>query len=87
MNALERAPTDYEEKHEKAVIEAIMRIVADAPLISEPPLSVLRTGELASALLTVLAAAIALSPEAVCSLATIRKTTDARAAPRCRSAP
>lgn len=76
MNAFERAITAYDDAHERALVESVTRAIVDASLISESPLLVLRTGELTSALLIVLAAAIALSPEAARSSAAIRKTTD-----------
>ena len=75
-NDFERARAGYDDAHEEALVEAITRAVFAASVISEPPVTVLRTGELTNALLTVLATAIALSPSAVRSPAAIRKTTN-----------
>jgi hypothetical protein len=61
----------------KNAVKVIMRGVVEASQIGEPPVLVLRSGELTSALLTILATAIALSPESVRSPAAIRKVTEA----------
>ena len=65
-NDLERARAGYDDAHEEALVEAITRAVFAASVISEPPVTVLRTGELTNAL----------SPSAVRSPAAIRKTTN-----------
>jgi hypothetical protein len=76
MNAFARAQAGYDDKHEKAPVEAVIRAVVEVSLISEPPVLVLRTGELTSTLVSVLAASLALSPSAARSPAAIRKVTD-----------
>ena len=75
-NDFERARAGYDDAHEEALVEAITRAVFAASVIGEPPVTVLRTGELTNALRTGVATAIALSPSAVRSPAAIRKTTN-----------
>jgi hypothetical protein len=77
MNAFEKAQFGYDRAHEQALVDAIVRAIIEKSYIGEPPpVLCIRTGELASALTTVLAMALALSPAAVRSPATIRKLTD-----------
>jgi hypothetical protein len=71
-----RAAAGYDDEHEAALVEAIMAAIAQASVVADANALVLRTGETASALLTVLAATLALSPEAVRSPTAIRKLTD-----------
>jgi anaerobic glycerol-3-phosphate dehydrogenase len=75
-DALDRAHAGYDPTHREALTEAILRAIADASIINEPRVLCLRTGELTDALVDVLAAAIAMSPEAIRSPAAIRKLTD-----------
>jgi hypothetical protein len=73
MTTYQRAESGYDEAHERALVDAITAAIADASMVSDPPVMVIRTGELTSALLTCLANAIALSPSAVRSPTAIRK--------------
>jgi hypothetical protein len=75
MKAYQRATASYD-AHEEALVEAITRAMFEASVIGEPPVPVLRIGELTDASLNVLAATLALSSELARSPAAIRKTTD-----------
>jgi hypothetical protein len=72
----ERATAGWDDAHERALCNAIMEAVARASMVTDANIAVLRTGELVSALTTVLATAIALSPSATRSPTAIRKTVD-----------
>jgi hypothetical protein len=76
MNANERAQLGYDEQHRDDLVAAIMDAIKAASTIADPPVMMLRTGELTDALITVLALIMALSPPAVRSPAAIRKTTE-----------
>jgi hypothetical protein len=71
-----RAVHEYDEEHERVLVEAILRAIFDASHVSDLDCIVLRTGELTSALLSALAATIAMSPSATRSPTSIRKTID-----------
>jgi hypothetical protein len=71
-----RAVREYDEAFERELVETIMEAIAQASLVSDANCCVMRTGETASALVTVLAATLALSPAAVRLPAAIRKLTD-----------
>ena len=68
-----RATNAYDHEHEQALIEAITTALFDASKVSDCNAIVLRTGEAASALLTVLAGTLAMSPSATRSPTAIRK--------------
>jgi hypothetical protein len=72
----ERATREYDDEHERALVDAIMHAVVEASKVDDLNCVVVRTGELASALMTVLATAIALSPAATRSPTQLRKTCD-----------
>jgi hypothetical protein len=72
----ERAAAGFDEDFEHLLTGEIMRAIAAASMVSDPPCMVLRTGEMTSALLTVLASAIALSPSAMRSPSAIRQICD-----------
>jgi hypothetical protein len=72
----ERAQLGYDDKHEKALIEEFLQAIVKVSLISNPPVLVLRTGEIANALTTVLTMTLAMSPSVVRSPHAIRDITD-----------
>jgi hypothetical protein len=76
VTTYERAAEGYDEAHEEALVAAITKAIGEASMVTDPPCLVLRTGELVSALTSVLATALALSPERVRSPTAIRKTLD-----------
>ena len=71
-----RAMLDYDEAHERAVIEAITRAIFESSTVSDTNAIVIRTGEAAEVLLTVLAGILAMSPAATRSPTAIRRTLD-----------
>jgi hypothetical protein len=71
-----RAAAGYDADHERALMAAILRAIADASKVTDADAMVLRTGEAASALLTCLAGVLAMSPSAVRSPAAVRQTID-----------
>jgi hypothetical protein len=73
---LERASAGYDEAHERALVAAITNAIFQTSLTTDGAVLALRTGEVASALLTCLAGTIALSPAAVRSPISMRKTVD-----------
>jgi hypothetical protein len=73
----ERAAASYDPEHEDDLVAAITKAIAETSLVTDPPVLVLRTGEIVSALTTCLATALALSPERVRSPTAIRKTAEA----------
>jgi hypothetical protein len=75
MSKLERAQAGYDVAFERELAEAIIGAIADASMIDG--IIVIRTGEMASALTTVLACALALSPAAVRSPKAIREVANA----------
>ena len=72
----ERAAAGWDDTHEHELAAAIFRAMADASIVSDVNCCVMRTGETASALLTVLATVLAMSPAAVRSPTALRKTVD-----------
>jgi hypothetical protein len=76
VTTYERATRAYDDAHERELADAIMTAIAEASKVSDANALVLRTGEAASALVTVLAAVLALSPTAARSPTAIRKTVD-----------
>jgi uncharacterized protein YgbK (DUF1537 family) len=71
-----RAAAGYDEAFERKLVKAIIAAIAQASLVSGANCCVIRTGETASALLTVLAATLSLSPAAVRSPTALRRTID-----------
>jgi hypothetical protein len=76
MTSYERAAQGYDPEHESKLVDAITKAIAETSVVENPRCMVLRTGELVSALTSVLATALALSPERVRSPTAIRKTLD-----------
>jgi 2-oxo-4-hydroxy-4-carboxy--5-ureidoimidazoline (OHCU) decarboxylase len=71
----DRATSAYDKKHERALLEAITAIF-ESSTVSDTNAIVIRTGEAAEALLTVLAGILAMSPAATRSPTAIRRTLD-----------
>ena len=71
-----RATLEYDEAHERALLEAITQAIFETSRVSDCNAVVIRTGEAAEVLLTVLAGILAMSPAATRSPTAIRKTID-----------
>ena len=71
-----RATLEYDKDHERGLLEAITRAIFESSTVSDANAIVIRTGEAAEALLTVLAGILAMSPAATRSPAAIRRTLD-----------
>ena len=71
-----RATLEYDKDHERALLEAITRAIFESSTVSDANAIVIRTGEAAEALLTVLAGILAMSPSATRSPTAIRRTVD-----------
>ena len=71
-----RATLEYDEEHERALLEAITEAIFETSRVSDCNAVVIRTGEAAQALLTALACVLAMSPSVTRSPAAIRKTVD-----------
>lgn len=71
-----RATLEYDEAHERALLEAITQAIFETSRVSDCNAVVIRTGEAAQALLTALACVLAMSPSVTRSPAAIRKTID-----------
>ena len=71
-----RATLEYDEAHERALLEAITQAIFETSRVSDCNPVVIRTGEAAQALLTALACVLAMSPSVTRSPAAIRKTID-----------
>ena len=69
-----RATLEYDKDHERALLEAIKRAIFESSTVSDANAIVIRTGEAAEALLTVLAGVLAMSPAATRSPTAIRRT-------------
>jgi transposase len=67
---------EYDEAFEHELVEVVMEAIARASMVTDANAIVMRTGETASALLTVLAATVAMSPAAVRSPTAMCKTLD-----------
>jgi hypothetical protein len=74
MSDLERAQAGFDRAFEERLTEAIMTAIADASRIDD--CLVIRTGESAAALVTVLASMMALSPAAARNRSAIKQTAD-----------
>jgi len=71
-----RAAAGYDDEFEEHLVDVITTAIAEASMVTDAQVMMLRTGETASALLTVLASVLALSPAAVRSPTALRKTVD-----------
>lgn len=71
-----RANLEYDKAHECALMEAITTAMFEASKVSDCNAIVIRTGEAAEALLTVLAGMLAMSPSVVRSPTALRQTID-----------
>jgi hypothetical protein len=71
-----RATAGFDEAHERQLVEALTAAVVETSRASDCDAVLLRTGEIASALLTVLAGTLAMSPASVRSPTAIRRTVD-----------
>ena len=72
----DRATLEYDVEHERALIEALTETIFKESLVSDCNAAVFRTGEIAQALLTVLACTLAMSPSATRSPSALRETCD-----------
>ena len=70
------AARGYSDEFERNLVAAITQAIGEASLVTDCPVMAIRTGETASALLSVLAAVLAMSPAAVRSPTALRKTID-----------
>jgi hypothetical protein len=70
------ATREYDSAFEHAFADTIMEAIAKSCMVIDAPRMVIRTGEAAGALLTVLAIMIALSPSAARSPGAIRKAIE-----------
>lgn len=71
-----RAAVGYDDDFERQLVEVITNAIAKASLVSDANAMVIRTGETAAALTTVLAAVLAMSPAVMRSPTAIRHTID-----------
>ncbi len=71
-----RVAAGYDDDHEQALVKAILEAIVATSKFSDCNAVVLQTGELASALLTALAATLARSPATTRSPTAIRRTID-----------
>jgi hypothetical protein len=72
----ERARRGYDEERERALVEAVTKAIFDTYYCTDARVVALRTGEAASALLTVLASILAMSPAATRSPTAMRNMLD-----------
>ena len=71
-----RATLEYDTAHEQALMEAVTAAIFDASKVSDCNAIIIRTGEAAEALLTVLAGVLAMSPSVTRSPTAIRQAAD-----------
>jgi hypothetical protein len=71
-----RAVAGYDAEHERELVAAITTAIAESSVTTSPPVLCIRTAEAASALVTCLAAVLAMSPAATRSPTAIRRTLD-----------
>jgi len=76
LTTLEQATRGYDREHELALLHAIGRAIVETSRVSDCDAIVLRTGEAVGALLTVLAAMLAMSPSFARSPTALRKNMD-----------
>jgi hypothetical protein len=72
----DRATSAYDKNHERALLEAIPRAIFESSTVSDANAIVIRTGEAAEALVTVLAGILAMSPSVTRSPTALRRTID-----------
>jgi hypothetical protein len=72
----QHARRGYDDAFEQALAAAIMEAIPQTSMVTDVNAVVFRTGETASALLTVLASVLAVSPAATRSPTQIRRTVD-----------
>jgi hypothetical protein len=72
----ERARAGYDAEHEQSLAIAILEAIAETSRVSDVDCIAIRTAESASALLTVLATILAMSPAATRSPTAMRKTLE-----------
>jgi hypothetical protein len=75
-NTYARAQAGYDREHERRLMEAITLTIAENSRLADCNVMCLRTAEQTNALITVLAATLAMSPAATRSPAAIRHLTD-----------
>jgi hypothetical protein len=71
-----RAGGGYDSEHEAELYKAILHAITEASRVSDCDVIVIRTGETTAALVNILALVLALSPEAVSSPASVRRTVE-----------
>src|SRR5262245_60874275 len=71
-----RALAGYDDEHERALVEAITRSIFEASICSDARVAAIRTGQATSALVTVLAAVLAMSPAVTRSPTALRRSLD-----------
>ena len=71
-----KATLEYDPEHERELIEAITRTIFETAVVSDVNAIVLRTGETAEALITILAGVLAMSPSVARSPTALRRTID-----------
>jgi hypothetical protein len=79
MSKLERATAGYDEAFEARLVDEITNAIGDASMMTiagGDRVLVLRTGEIANALTTILASTLALSPAATRSRGSIKQVAD-----------
>jgi hypothetical protein len=74
MSKLDRATTEYDAEHERDLGDALIATIIKHSMVDG--VMVIRTGEIAAALTSVLAMTLALSPSAVRSPAAIREISE-----------
>jgi hypothetical protein len=72
----DRATSAYDEDHERALMDAITRAIFESSTVSDANAIVIRTGEAAEALVTVLAGILAMSSSVTRSPTALRRTVD-----------
>jgi hypothetical protein len=72
-----RATLEYDAEHERELMEAITQAIFEASMVSDANAIIIRTGEAAEALLTVLAGVLAMSPAVTRSPTALRSHIDA----------
>jgi hypothetical protein len=71
-----RAAAGYDAEHEQQLLAAITAAIVETSRVADANVIALRTGEIASALLTALAGILAMSPAATRSPTAMRKMVD-----------
>ena len=71
-----KATLEYDTAHQQALMDAVTAAIFDASKVSDCNAVIIRTGEAAEALLTVLAGVLAMSPAVTRSPTAIREAVD-----------